>query len=251
MKKNGFTLIELLIAIVVGLVIMAAVYGVMTMAQRTSAGTGRKVLTQQDTRSVLDFMASEIRMASYNPSMSTTTWTNATTIANVNACANVTAVIGTVTPTQGNRGILFANANNLFIAMDINRPSDPPNGIISDYGKIGDYSDELIFYSYNVGTRAITRSISCGQNETILGGTVSGTRVYNDDMNPKVPLFQYFDWDGTPLTLPINIPAIRRIRINIAAETENPEPSSNQRKRMIYSTDIIVRNHAVFLPNPN
>lgn len=71
MKRNGFTLIEVLIAVVVGLVIMGAVYSAMVIVQRTSANLGRKVVTQQDTRAVLDFMAMEIRMASYNPTRST------------------------------------------------------------------------------------------------------------------------------------------------------------------------------------
>ncbi|MFO7569307.1 MAG: prepilin-type N-terminal cleavage/methylation domain-containing protein, partial [Smithellaceae bacterium] len=156
MKKTGFTLVELLIAMVVGLIIMAAVYSVMTMAQRTSAGTERKVLTQQDTRSVLDFMASEIRMASFNPSMAGTTWTNLTTTTNVNACANVNGLIGGApTLTTAKRGILFADANNLFIAMDLG-----PLGTPNVYGMIGDDQNELIFYRYNSANGAITRSVS-------------------------------------------------------------------------------------------
>ena len=251
MKKNGFTLVELLIAMFVGLIIMAAVYGVMTMAQRTSAGTERKVLTQQDTRSVLDFMASEIRMASFNPSMMGTTWTNATTTANVAACANVNGLIGGAPAlTTANRGILFANANNLFIAMDLG-PLGPP--IV--YGMIGDAQNELIFYRHNNANGSITRSVSCGNNEVILGGGASGTTVYNNTIGRD--LFEYFDRDGLQLTgagatkvlSDAQIQAIRRIRINIAAETENIDPNSKQRKRMIYSTDILVRNHAVFLPS--
>jgi len=241
MKKNGFTLVEILIAMGVGLVIMAGVYGLMNMAQRTSAGTERKVLTQQDTRSVLDFMASEIRMASYNPSMMGTTWTNATTTANVSACANVNGLIGGAPAlTVEKRGILFANANNLFLAMDLG-----PLGTPNVFGVIGDAQNEMIFYRYNNG--AITRSVSCGLNEVILGGAASGTTVYNNTAGRN--LFQYFDRDGNELTGVINIPAIRRIRISIAARTENIDPNTKQHRRMIFSTDILVRNHAVFLPN--
>ncbi|MEE9936292.1 MAG: prepilin-type N-terminal cleavage/methylation domain-containing protein, partial [Deltaproteobacteria bacterium] len=79
MRKNGFTLVEVLVGVVVGLIIVAGVYGVMVLTQRTSASLGRRVVTQQDTRLVLDFMASEIRMASFNPSMSGDTWINSTT----------------------------------------------------------------------------------------------------------------------------------------------------------------------------
>lgn len=253
MKKNGFTLVELLIATVVGLVIMAAVYGVMTMAQRTSTGTERKVLTQQDTRSVLDFMASEIRMASYNPSMMGTTWWNVTTNGNVNGCGNVTALIGGAPSLSvEKRGILFADANNLFIAMDLG-----PLGTPNVYGVIGDAPNELIFYRYNSVNGEITRSVSCGNNEVILGGAASGTTVYNNTAVPALDLFEYFDRDGLQLTgagstkvlTDAQIHDIRRIQINIAAQTENDDPNTKQPRRMIYTTDILVRNHAVFLPN--
>ena len=67
MRKNGFTLVEILIAMFVGALIMAAVYSLMTLTQKTSTSLDRKVITQQDTRTVLDLMAMEIRMASFNP----------------------------------------------------------------------------------------------------------------------------------------------------------------------------------------
>ena len=69
MKKNGFSLVELIIAMAVGLLIMTAIYAIINMAQRSSASVGRKVVTQQDARAVLDLMAMEIRMASYNPTI--------------------------------------------------------------------------------------------------------------------------------------------------------------------------------------
>ena len=74
MKKNGFSLVELIIAVAVGLLIMTAVYAIINLAQSSSVSVGRKVVTQQDARSVLDLMAMEIRMASYNPTQSTTLW---------------------------------------------------------------------------------------------------------------------------------------------------------------------------------
>jgi len=245
MRKNGFTLVEVLVGVVVGLIIVAGVYGVMVLTQRTSASLGRRVVTQQDTRLVLDFMASEIRMASFNPSMSGDTWTNLTTTDAIDVCSNVKSVIAVPTPTAANRGILYADANNLFIAMDLGPEGSPPT-----YGIIGDADNEFIFYSYNAATSAVRRSISCGTNQAILGGDLPGTRIYNNATSPSaLPLFQYFDRTGAELTGTINIPAIRRIRINIAAETKDVDTATQQRKKMIYSTDVLVRNHAVFMPN--
>ena len=67
MKKNGFTLVELMIYVAVSAVIMAAAYAAVVMAQRSSSSVGRKIITQQDVRLVLDMMAMDIRNASYNP----------------------------------------------------------------------------------------------------------------------------------------------------------------------------------------
>ncbi len=66
-QKNGFTLVELLIAMVVGLTILLAISSMMDIGLKSSSGVGRRVLTQQDARAVLDLMAMEIGMASFNP----------------------------------------------------------------------------------------------------------------------------------------------------------------------------------------
>jgi len=226
MKKNGFTLVELLIAIVLGALVMSAIYGVMIVAQRTSAGIGRKVVTQQDARAVLDFMASEIRMASYNPNMQMSTWS-----------AIPTCNLGGNSPVTARKGIQIATANSILISMDLEQSPNPPDGAAND-------ANENILYAYNSANNVITRNVSCGGNESLLGGTAPGTRVINNEEG--VVLFQYFDRDGNAIAAPVsdaNIPNIRRIKINIATETEHTDPSTGRRKRMIYSTDVLVRNH--------
>ena len=62
-----------MIAIVIGMVVMLAIYSTNNLAQRSSSSVGRKVVTQQDARAVLDLMAMamEIRMATYNPTRAT------------------------------------------------------------------------------------------------------------------------------------------------------------------------------------
>lgn len=242
-KKNGFTLMELIVAMGVGLVIMAAVYSSMNMAQRSSVSVGRKVVTQQDARTVLDLMAMEIRMASYNPVMSPDIWS--TIPSNATTCTQM----GLAAPDPNNKGIQIATANKILIAMDL---TVPPNGVI---GAIGD-SNEYIMYSYN-GTYSITRNVSCGSNQPILGGADSATLVRNDDQinpltnNKPMPLFQYFNNIGTNLAditgaVPsASIPAIRRIRITIVADTENSDSLTGKVKRMTYTTDVLVKNHVL------
>jgi prepilin-type N-terminal cleavage/methylation domain-containing protein len=248
MEKNGFTLVEVLVAIVVGLVIMAAVYGTMTMAQRTSSNLGRKVVTQQDTRAVLDFMATEIRMASYNPQNAPETWSGSIT----GAC--------NVTLTQLYKGIQAANANRIVIAMDLNNDGQigckcgtccADNSCTSTSGCKGE--NEYIVYSYNNATNEITRNVNCAAvTPAILGGSAPDSNVRN--LAAGVSLFRYFDRNNaeitnsvinTPASLVNGIPAIRRVLITIVADTAARDLNKNIPRRMIYSTNVIVRNHAL------
>lgn len=230
-RRKGFTLVELLIAMAVGIVIIAAVYSAMNLALRFSANTDRKVISQQDTRAVLDLMAMEIRMASYNPTMSTTIWS--TIPSNATTCNQV----GLVSPVPANKGIQIANANTILIAMDLNNPPIIP-------AVIGDVANEYIEYSYD-GASTLNRSVSC-VGAAILGGTAPFTNVRNAAVLPTpIPLFQYFDRNDQPTAL---IPNIRRIQITIVTDTaanDTTQSGTPRPRRMIYSTSVIVRNHAL------
>jgi type IV pilus assembly protein PilW len=223
-RRKGFTLVELLIAMAVGIVIIAAVYSAMNLALRFSANTDRKVITQQDTRAVLDLMAMEIRMASYNPTMSLTTWSG-------NVLGNCSA--SNISLTQAFKGIQVANANQIAIAMDLDNS-----------GTIGNVANEYIVYSYD-GASTLNRSVSC-VGAAILGGTAPFTNVRNAAVLPTpIPLFQYFDRNDQPTAL---IPNIRRIQITIVTDTaanDTTQSGTPRPRRMIYSTSVIVRNHAI------
>jgi hypothetical protein len=61
-------------------------------------------------------------------------------------------------------------------------------------------------------------------------------------------IFRYYDSSGTELnpgTTPADMPKIRRVDITLAVETEERDPSTNQYRQMIYSTSVLVRNHAI------
>jgi len=232
MNKNGFTLIEILIAVLIGLVVMGAIYGAMSMAQRSSASVERKVVTQQDTRAALDLMALEIRHASFNPRRSTTIWDF--------SCGSLYPA-----PNVALKGIQRADTNRIVVLMDLNE-----SGVMGA-------NNEIIGYTYD-GVNTISRQTNCGGTmQTILGPaltdadatTAYSTRVVNAAAG--IPLFRYFDRLGNDITAsvvatPITfIPQIRMIRITIVAETEAVDPITNQAKTMTYSTDVIVRNHVL------
>ncbi|MEN6326061.1 MAG: prepilin-type N-terminal cleavage/methylation domain-containing protein [Syntrophomonas sp.] len=225
MDKKGFTLVELMVSLAVGMLIMLAVYGAMGMAQRSTTGVTSKVITQQDVRSVLDLMTMEIRMASYNPLNNSGTWSAASPLACMPNSATAPATY---------KGIKSATASSIAVAMDI-----------GGSGVVGDTSNEYIVYSYD-GDSTITRNVSCGGNDAILGGAGTNTNLRNAAAG--ISLFRYFDRSDVEIpatSLPARIPDIRRINITIVADTEHSDPNTQQPRRMIYSTNIIVRNHVL------
>jgi prepilin-type N-terminal cleavage/methylation domain-containing protein len=242
MKKNGFTLVELMIAIAIGMVVMLAIYSASNLAQRSSSSVGRKVVTQQDARAVLDLMAMEIRMASFNPRRLTGIWRDP-------ASANC----GALSANQNYKGIQTATANAITVEMDINPPPLAPS-VVSGDGIIANgpnnHDNEVIRYSYD-GASSLCRSTNCGGCQTILGGVSPtgvplGTNVVNNAAG--IPLFRYYDrLDNIILAagLPAQIPNIRRINITLVVDNDVTDPGAAAPRRMIYSTNVIVRNHVL------
>jgi len=229
-NNKGFTLVEILFALFIGLLLLATIYFSMISGQRSSAALEDKVNAQQDARAALELMAMEIGMASYNPNFVTGIWRNP------GDCLNASA-------NQTYKGIQVATINSITLEMDI-----------GDSGGVGDGANEVIAYVYDTVNERITRQTNCGGAQPFLGdvpGNPRSVRVINNTLN--IPMLRYFNGMGVEIpvaSLPAGIPNIRRIEITLAVETEDPDPNipgSNQRRRMIYSTSVIPRNHAINL----
>ena len=235
--RNGFTLIEILIALVVGMLMMVGVYSVVTLTQKSSAGMDRRIIAQKDVRSGLDLMALEIRMASYNSSLDNTIWRSA---------ADCTAAAAS--PTY--KGIQVATPFRIVIEMDANDNS-VINGTATN-------PNEIIEYNYDAANLRVTRKTNCGNALPFLGDTVASgrpriIRVMNDlnsnnayDDGVDVPVFRYYDYNNNliaPGSLPAQIPLINTVEITLVADTEDIDPTTHARRRIVYSTRVIPRNH--------
>jgi prepilin-type N-terminal cleavage/methylation domain-containing protein len=229
-KQAGYTLVEMVISIAVGLVIIAVIYAVVNVGQRSTVNVERKVAAHQDVRAALELMSLEIQMASYNPISTTGAW----------------VAPGDCTPGSGNqnyRGIQTATDSSITVEADVNE-----NGVIGGTGN----PNEVITYAYDSANQYITRSTGCsgGGNQPFLGdspasGRPRAARVIN---TTAVPVFRYFNAQGTQITaagLPAGIPNIARIDITLWVETEDVDVNSGQRRRMVYSTSVIPRNHVI------
>jgi prepilin-type N-terminal cleavage/methylation domain-containing protein len=222
---KGFTLIEILMALFVGLLLLGVVYISVVSGQRSSVAIERKTIAHQDARAILEIMTTEVAMASFNPNFSANVWRDP------GDCVNISA-------NQAYKGIQVATANSITLEMDILESS-----------VVGDNPNEVIGYVYDSANERVTRDVNCGGALPFLGdvpGNARSVRVINQTLG--IPMFRYFDGLGSEIaagTLPDSIPNIRRIEITLAVETEMVTPDTGTRRRMIYSTSVIPRNHAI------
>ena len=231
-KQEGYTLVEMLVSIFVGMLIVAAIYAAVVSSQRSTANIEQKVVAGQDARAALELMAREIQMASYKPNYVTGMWIDP------GSCT-------TVSVNQNYWGIQTATSTSITVEADIN-----DNGSVARSGTPNINPNEIITYTYDAENQYITRETGCGGNMPFLGdrptsGNPRTVRVIN---TAEVPVFRYFDAQGAEITaagLPAGIPNIARIDITLWVETADIDVSSGQRRRMIYSTNVIPRNHVI------
>lgn len=65
MTERGFTLIEIMVSMVISSLVVAGIYGVYTIQQRSYTTQEKVTEMQQRLRSAVDFMSRDIRMAGY------------------------------------------------------------------------------------------------------------------------------------------------------------------------------------------
>jgi len=221
---RGFTLVEILMAMSIGLFLVGVIYTSAITGQKSSVALDGKITANQDTRAVLELMTMEISMASYNSNFIPNIWVDPAD------CQNAS-------PNQSYKGIQAATENSLTVEMDID-----------NNGTVGNNPNEVVTYVYDTDNQQITRATNCADAVSFLGDippNPRSERVVNSTLN--IPLFRYFDGLGNEIpagNLPANIPNIRRIQITLAVDTEDIDPSTFRRRRMIYTTSLVPKNHA-------
>jgi type IV pilus assembly protein PilW len=226
-EHKGYTLVEILIALALGVIILAAIYSLVNMGQKSTFNIERRVAAHQDARTALEMMSMEIQMASYNPRPDyegSNFWVSSGTC--------------TAATNQSYKGIQLATDSSITIEMNIDGSTS-----------IGDSPNEVISYTYDSTNQYITRSMNCtGGNQPFLGDIPGNPRAVHVINTSAVPVFRYFDALGSEIaasSLPAGIPNIARIDITLWVETENIDLNSGQRKQSFYSTSVIPRNHVI------
>ncbi len=222
MDRKGFSLIELLIAMTVGLIVLGAIYAAVIASQRSTVQLEKKVTSHQDVRGAIEVMALEIRMASYNPNCKSGMW--------LDTSCNTSL-------SQSSKGIQQATPTAITVEMDINGSE-----------VIGDDSNEMITYNYDSANQYLTRASRCQSPVPFLGNSLASglPRTVRLANAADQPVFKYYDGNGNIIANPeANIPNIRRVEITLIVETDEIMPDTGQRRRTVYTTSVIPRNHAI------
>lgn len=141
-NHRGFTLIELMVAMLIGLFVVGATVTLLDFSGRTYRAQERVVDVQQDARAALEIMASDIRMAAFNPRRG--------------AGAN----------------IISASEGRLAFQMDSNMSND-----LEQEFPLGESYEELLVYLYDAEKRVIRRNVNPDPEELEAGAQPLASNV--------------------------------------------------------------------------
>jgi len=198
-KDRGFTLIELMISMVVGLVVLAAAYGVFDLQNKTLTTQEKLASVYQNARIAMEMMGREISMAGYNQTSTGTT--------PLQRCKNALVTAGTACA-----GIRAANANSISFTMDVTNNA----GTGSPDGDRDDPNENITYELYTPS----------GSDVQVLGRK-SSTSASKQQVVEYVDAlsFAYYKSDGTVWQSATNdLGDIRRVKITIttrAATVDN------------------------------
>jgi prepilin-type N-terminal cleavage/methylation domain-containing protein len=267
-KNKGVTLIELLIALVMSSILIAAIYSVFISQQKSYVVQEQVVDMQQNVRISISRMMSEIRMAGFG---------------NVDALLErvdgvngfnqvVTMGENSITIVGGFKQIRRSNGSPIFVSStsgntvtlnystdEFDRPAHQyisiggieSSTVIQRRGRVLTLADSLRF-NHSIETpifkiQAITYTTGKSDGKPVLRrneNTGGGAQPVAE--NIENIQFEYFDLNGDPTTLPVNL---RMIKVTVTARTDMSDPQlkggDGYRRRQIAS-NISVRNMGLY-----
>ena len=211
-RQRGFSTAELLVASVVSLIGFAALYVVFFAQQKAVRTQDTYADVQTTTRSVLDLMAREIRMASYDPSGT------ALAVAPGPACPGV------------RRGLTEATPTRVHFQQDLNGD-----------GALTGSNEDLVYEL--VGTD-LRRTDGANAPVVLASGLPSGGFVlrYFTGGNPSVELVP----TGSPAALTASqCDCVARVRLTLQAVLPSPNPNDPTPLASQVSSEVAIRSRAL------
>ncbi len=215
-EDPGFTLIELLVSLVIGLVVLGAVYSVFTLHDREVHRQEQVIEMQQSARSAMEMMTREIRMAGFNQ----TSAACSSPATAVRRCTGSTTA--TNTPCVG---ITYAGAGTIGFAADLNSNCDTAPGTANP-------DENITFDTYLLN------------GVKVIGRTSNGARQPAVDYVDSLS-FTYYSSSGSQTA---DVANIRKIKISITVRTGKIDPGytdpnfGDHYRRYTLESSVMLRN---------
>ena len=203
-SQRGFSLLELMVAIAILGIVMAAVIGVFSRASRLYTTQNAAASLQQEVRAAVEFMAREMRMASYNPQ-----------------------------DIKNKFKFSFYDATRVRFSKDLDGSGKIDDGFeATNSSTVAFPNCEQLTFRYSAGTSSV--QVICGNQpaQTLIGGT--------DPRVSKVTRlnFEYLGLMGSPIP-PNRQELMRAVVITLTAQA--PAGAEGMIERS-YSTRVALRN---------
>jgi hypothetical protein len=209
-RQAGISTAEVLAGIALTLMVLGAIYSFQLAQSKAMAAQNAYNESQTVTRTVIDLMTRELRMATYDPTGGALPTSPGPT------CPGV------------KQGLLLATRSSILFAQDLGG-----DGGITAPG-------EAVLY--DVLGDEIRRTDGLNLPVTLVGGVPSGgfTLRYFDGSNPPVELIP----TGTPPALsPAQRDCVAKVRINVRAEIDNPSTSATLAS--MAESEVAIRNRSL------
>jgi hypothetical protein len=207
------SLAEILVGSALSLIIIAGVYGFYRAQTQALAAQRAYARSQDVTRTVIDLLGRELRMATYDPS----------------GAAIATSPPGLSCPGV-KQGLLVAKLDEIRFIQDL-----------SGDGDVTDESEDLHYYTLGSELRRVDGPqlpIALVEHLDVGGFLLE----YFDNSNPPVQLVPA----GTPPALsPAQRDCVAKVRMTVRASVENPNPLVNRPLESQAHAEVAIRNRSL------
>lgn len=214
--SQGFSTMEALVAAAISATVMTAAFSFFSAQHRAMAVEGVYAQSQVVTRTALDLLARELRMASYDPS------NTALAVSPGPSCPGV------------RQGLVDATPTSIHFKQDLNGDGDTL-----------DANEDL---TYDVSSGSITRRDGTSTAIALVTGIpANGFAIrYFDGSNPPVELVPVSPGAGQPVALTASQrDCVTKVRLALIAQFSSPDTARSAAIRSISETQVAIRNRSL------
>ena len=206
-------LAEILVGSALSLIVMAGVYSFYSAQTQALAAQRAYARSQDVTRTVIDLLGRELRMATYDPA-----GTAITTSASGGSCPGV------------KQGLLIGKLDEIKFVQDLNGDGD-----------VTDESETLHYYALAGELNrvdGVTTPVTLVEELDVNGFVLQ----YFDNSNPPIELVP----SGTPPTLTAaQRDCVAKVRMTVRAAVENPNPQNPDPLEATSQAEVAIRNRSL------